>query len=309
MTEAIDRLRDNVRSVYRGDPAAVDRLIACLLARGHALIEDVPGVGKTLLATAIARSLDVSFSRVQLTPDMLPSDLIGVTVYDREGSRFEFRPGPIFANLVLADEVNRTTPRTQTALLEAMNEGAVTVDGVTRPLGPPFMVLATQNPYEFEGTYPLPENQLDRFLMRLSLGYPEPEVEAELLELRPAQHGLGALRPVLTPAAVLELQERADAVRLSAELRRYVVAIAEATRRHPEVRVGVSPRGSLALAQAARATALMAGRDYAVPEDVLECVPAVLGHRLITREHGPGAPVAAAAGLLERVVESVPSPV
>ncbi len=309
MTEAIDRLRDNVRSVYRGDPAAVDRLIACLLARGHALIEDVPGVGKTLLATAIARSLDVSFSRVQLTPDMLPSDLIGVTVYDREGSRFEFRPGPIFANLVLADEVNRTTPRTQTALLEAMNEGAVTVDGVTRPLGPPFMVLATQNPYEFEGTYPLPENQLDRFLMRLSLGYPEPEVEAELLELRPAQHGLGALRPVLTPAAVLDLQERADAVRLSAELRRYVVAIAEATRRHPEVRVGVSPRGSLALAQAARATALMAGRDYAVPEDVLECVPAVLGHRLITREHGPGAPVAAAAGLLERVVESVPSPV
>ncbi len=308
MLDIIQRLRDNISTVYFGDRAAVDRVIRCLLARGHVLLEDVPGVGKTVLASAIAKSIDARFSRIQLTPDLLPSDVLGVTVFDRDGKQFDFRKGPIFANIILADEVNRTPPRTQTALLEAMSDGSVSIDGHVFRLEEPFIVLATQNPYEFEGTYPLPENQLDRFLMRLSLGYPTAQAEADMLDVRPAQTRLQDLAPVVHAAEVLDLQRRTDQVRLSDALRAYIVAIARATRSAQELEVGISPRGSLALAQAARATALMDGRDYAVPEDVLDNLTAVCAHRVVPAG-GNGGSSHAAAQLLDAVVRTVPAPV
>ena len=256
----------------------------CLLARGHVLIEDVPGVGKTLLATTLSKSLDCRLSRIQFTPDMLPSDVLGVSVYDRESGEFELKRGPIFANIVLADEINRTTPRTQAAMLEAMNEASVSIEGRVIPLEQPFMVIATQNPLEFEGAYPLPESQLDRFLMRIQLGYPTPEEEAQVLELRPGltmlgRHDahangedtrLGALsrvQPVASKEELLELQAWSTRFAADRSLIDYIVSLANATRNHPELEIGVSPRGTLAL-QAARATALHRGRDYCVPEDI-----------------------------------------
>ncbi|MCK6476755.1 MAG: AAA family ATPase, partial [Phycisphaerales bacterium] len=251
MTARIQQLRDNIAKVFLGAPSAVDMLLVSLLARGHVLIEDVPGVGKTVLANALAKSLDCSFARIQLTPDLLPSDVIGVSIYKRDAEKFVFKPGPIFANIVLADEINRTPPRTQTALLEAMSEATVSVDGVTYTLEQPFMVVATQNPHDFEGTYALPENQLDRFLMRINLGYPTPRDEARVLDLRPAGKTLHELAPVIDKTGVLELQLSTDAVRVDPALLDYIVAIANATRRHEQIQVGVSPRGSLALAQAA----------------------------------------------------------
>jgi len=309
MLDTIARLRENIASVYLGEGGAVDRVIRCLLSRGHALIEDVPGVGKTLLASAVARSIDCSFSRIQLTPDMLPSDVLGVTVFDREGHRFEFKRGPIFASVVLADEINRTTPRTQTALLEAMSEGSVSIDGVVHALEQPFFVVATQNPYEFEGTYPLPENQLDRFLLRMRLGYPPAGEESRLLDLRPAQKPLHELRPVLSGHEVVQLQQQVDAVTISQSVRDYVVAIARASREHEGLRVGLSPRGSLALATCARATAFMDGRDYVIPEDVLENVEAVCAHRVIPRSAADVGDWDVAAEVLEDVVRSLEAPV
>lgn len=321
MLEAINRLRDNIRKAFFGHDDAVDRVITCLLARGHVLIEDVPGVGKTVLATALARSLDCSFSRLQLTPDMLPSDVLGVSVYDRETGRFELKRGPIFANIVLADEINRTTPRTQSAMLEAMNEASVSVDGRVMPLEQPFMVIATQNPAEFEGAYPLPESQLDRFLMRIHLGYPSPEEEARILEDRPgslphaeepgsagAHAGLRNLAPALSRDEVLALQAQVDACRLDRSLIDYIVAIATATRTHAELQIGLSPRGALALGQAARATAVMAGRDYCVPEDVEVNVQAVVAHRLVARGHVYNGRAGAARRVLESVLQTVESP-
>jgi MoxR-like ATPase len=315
-TSEIDRLRGAIARVYLGNAAAVDRVICCLLARGHLLIEDVPGVGKTILAHALARSIDCTFSRIQLTPDLLPSDILGVTVLERPAgsagvgagaAAFKFVPGPIFANIVLADEINRTPPRTQAAMLEAMSEASVTVDGVTHRLEPPFMVIATQNPADFDGTYPLPENQLDRFLMRLSLGYPAPEDEARVLDLRPADHALAELKPVLTGADVLALQSRVDAVRMDRSLIDYIIALANATRRSEELSLGLSPRGSLALAQAARATAVLRGREYAVPEDVTDNVVAVCAHRVVPRG-GPDASPGAAGAILDRILQTVESP-
>ncbi len=308
MQELIERLRSNITQVFLGNPNAVDRLICCLLARGHALIEDVPGVGKTVLASAIAKSVDCRFTRVQLTPDMLPADILGVTVYDRESGKFEFKRGPIFTNILLADEINRATPRTQTALLEAMNESRISIDGEVYPLGPPFMVLATQNPYEFEGTYLLPENQLDRFLMRIALGYPPPEEESRLLEIRPAQNRLGTLKAVLHADEVIMLQNAVDGVRLDESLRTYIVDLARATREHPEVQVGLSPRGSLALAQAARATAIMDARDYVIPEDILDSILPVCAHRIIARAYSAGAEGEAMGEILDAVVQSLTSP-
>lgn len=326
-TSHIESLRRHIAGVFLGNPHAIDQVIVCLLAKGHVLIEDVPGVGKTVLATALARSIDCSFSRIQLTPDLLPSDILGVTIYNRDlhangsghgSGGFEFKKGPIFANIVLADEINRTPPRTQTALLEAMSETTVTVDGRAYPLERPFMLIATQNPFDFEGTYALPENQLDRFFMRLNLGYPRPEDEARVLSLRPADHALLELKPVLHAREVLELQDRVDRVRLDQALVEYIVALAGATRKRDDLHVGLSPRGSLALAQAARATAVLNDRDYAIPEDIYDNVLQVCAHRIVPRAYtsstphhlrsGFAPPPESAEGILQSVLESLPSP-
>lgn len=306
--DAIDRLRENMSRVFIGNREAVDRAICCLLSRGHVLIEDVPGVGKTLLATALARSLDCTFSRIQLTPDMLPSDVLGVSIYNRDLHEFEFKRGPIFANIVLADEINRATPRTQSALLESMNEATVSVDGRVHVLEQPFMVIATQNPYEFEGTYLLPESQLDRFLMQIHLGYPSPADEARVLELRPAEHAIHELKPVMTRADVVELQRQVDRVSMDRSLVEYVIALAAATRTHPDLAVGLSPRGSLALAHAARATALLAGRDYCIPEDIRDNFVGVVAHRIVCRSQFEGGDGTAARRIAEGVLQKVPSP-
>jgi MoxR-like ATPase len=305
--DAIQKLRENIGKVLFGKQEAVDRAIICLLARGHLLIEDVPGVGKTVLATALARSVDCSFSRIQLTPDLLPSDVLGVELPDRTTGTFVYKRGPIFANIVLADEINRTPPRTQAALLEAMAEGTVTVAGRAMPLEPPFMLIATQNPSEFEGTYPLPENQLDRFLMRISLGYPPPEEEARVLEVRPANAPLHELKAVVTKEEVLNMQARVDAVRLGEMMLKYLVAYATATRSDPRLVHGLSPRGLLALSQAARASALFAGRDYVIPEDVIDHVEAVCAHRVVPRT-GVG-DENTGRRIVRELLERVPSPV
>ncbi|GJM18291.1 MAG: MoxR-like ATPase [Phycisphaeraceae bacterium] len=308
MNDQIDRLLESVGRVYLGNPDAVEQLVRCLLARGHALIEDVPGVGKTILASALARSVDCRFTRLQLTPDMLPSDVLGVTMYHQDTGKFEFRKGPVFTDILLADEINRTTPRTQTALLEAMSEARVSMDGEVYDLGQPFMVIATQNPYEFAGTYLLPENQLDRFLMRISLGYPGVEAEARLLDLRPAATVLQELEPVLHADDVVALQRRVDEVRLEPAVRDYIVAVARATRDEDEIQVGLSPRGTLALAHAARATALMDHRDHVIPEDVLDNVVAVGAHRMLLRESAAGVDWERAAVAIRRAAQSVQAP-
>jgi MoxR-like ATPase len=310
----LEQLRSNVRKVFLGNPAAVDRVLVCLLARGHVLIEDVPGVGKTILATAIARSLDGRISRLQMTPDMLPSDVLGVTIWDQHRGEFAFKPGPIFSNVVLADEINRTTPRTQSSLLEAMNEGQVSIDGQTRRLPQPFFVIATQNPFEFEGTYFLPESQLDRFLMRLSLGYPSPDDEQRVLELDPLRTTLAQLEPVMTLQTLVELQQKVPQVRVDGSLSEYVVRIANATRRHTGLRIGISTRGALALLTAARATALVAGRDYVVPEDIAGNVVSVCAHRVVLsgyahEAHETGGDGRAADHIMQQTLESLPSPV
>jgi MoxR-like ATPase len=306
--ESLNRLRENVTSVYMGNRQAVDRRVACLLARGHVLIEDVPGVGKTVLANALARSIDCTFSRIQCTPDLLPSDVTGVSVYHRDRDEFEFKRGPVFANVVLADEINRATPRTQSALLEAMSEGTVSAEGHVHMLPSPFMVVATQNPYEFEGTYLLPENQLDRFLMRISLGYPSADDEGRILRKQPARTSLRDLRPVMGGPDVAALQDAVDAVRMDQSLVDYVIAIAAATRMHEELAVGVSPRGSLALAQAARATALLDGRDHCVPEDIVSNVLTVCAHRVVTRTAMHVGDAQTARRILQQVLEQVASP-
>lgn len=304
----IAKLRDNIASVFMGNPKAIDRVLRTMLAGGHLLIEDVPGVGKTVLAGAISRSVQGKLARVQMTPDLLPSDILGVSVYDRDRGEFTFKPGPIFANFVLADEINRTTPRTQTALLEAMSEATVSIDGTSHPLPKPFMVIATQNPYDFEGTYLLPENQLDRFLMRTRLGYPDPSTEVRVLESRPASTALPHLEPVMPLETLSELQSRVDAVRVDAKILEYVVAIAGATRRSPDLRLGLSPRGALALTQVARATALIDDRDYVVPEDVLDNIMPVVAHRLIVRGGLEQGDAREAESILEGIIQGVEAP-
>lgn len=306
--EQLARLRQNVTSVFMGNAQAVDRLLVCLLARGHVLIEDVPGVGKTVLANALARSVRCSFNRVQCTPDLLPADITGTSVFNRQTGNFEFRRGPIFANFVLADEINRTTPRTQSALLEAMSDATVSADGAVYELPKPFMVIATQNPYEFEGTYFLPENQLDRFLMRVSLGYPSPDDESRILRTQPGRTLLRELEPVMAAEEVLRLQEKVDAIRFDQSLGDYVIALATATREHEELQVGVSPRGSLALAQAAKATALLAGRAHCIPEDVVSCVIPVCAHRVISKTYMHSGDTMTTRRIMQQVLETVASP-
>ena len=274
-------IADNVARVVQGKPDVIELTLLCLVAEGHLLIEDVPGVGKTSLAKAVAASLDCDWTRIQFTPDLLPSDVVGVTIWNRATNEFEFRPGAVFANLVLGDEINRASPKTQSALLEAMEERQVTVDGHTRPLPPPFMVMATQNPVEHEGTYPLPESQLDRFLMRLSIGYPQREAELEILDAHGGTAPIEDLKPVASTAEITAMAAWAREIHVAPALKNYLVDIAEMTRRHPALALGMSPRATLALQRAARARAAASGREYVVPDDIKALAHAVLPHRLV----------------------------
>lgn len=285
---ALTALRDNIGRVFLGKPEVVRLAVVALLADGHLLLEDVPGVGKTLLAKALARSLDCRFARVQFTPDLLPGDLTGVSVWREQTGTFEFQPGPLFAEVVLADEINRATPRTQSALLEAMSERQVTLDGHTRRLGPPFLVVATQNPHEFEGTYPLPESQLDRFLLRVRVGYPDRETERAILLQHRAGEPVESLAPAVHPQTLLDLQARTRAVKVDPALADYVLDLVEATRTHPDVALGASTRAALGLYRAAQANALTRGRDYVVPDDVKGLAEPVLAHRIVGRGWSAG---------------------
>ena len=280
-TEKLAELRGSVARVIRGKEEAIDALIAALLARGHVLIEDIPGVGKTTLAHALANSLSLVFSRIQFTSDTLPSDIIGVSLWRPEKGEFEFLPGPVFTNVLLADEINRATPKTQAALLEAMNERTVTVEKTRYRLHEPFLVVATQNPVEYLGTYPLPESQLDRFVVRISLGYPGREQELELLRNGGVEEELERLQPVLSAAEILELQARVRQVHVAPVLLHYMLELVERTRRHPSLLLGVSTRGALALHRTAQATALLEGREYVIPDDVTRAAVPVMAHRVV----------------------------
>ena len=303
----LERLRASVTSVFLGKAEAVKLALVTLLAEGHLLIEDVPGLGKTLLAKSLARSLGCAFNRIQFTPDLLPSDLLGTTVYQQNAGAFVFQPGPIFTQIVLADEINRATPRTQSALLEAMSDKQVSLDGKTHPLGPPFFVLATQNPYEFEGTYPLPESQLDRFLMRLHLGYPDRAAERLILSGHREGEPVEKLQPVLTAEQVVELQKVVRQVRVDDSLADYLLDLIEATRDHPDIQLGVSTRAALALYRAAQAHALVNGRSYVVPDDIKSLAMPVLAHRLLVRR-GKGTSGDAAEQVVESIAQSTPLP-
>jgi MoxR-like ATPase len=283
LADLVHRLQRNIALVIRGKPEAIRHAILALLSRGHLLIEDVPGVGKTTLARALALSIGGSFHRIQFTSDLLPSDILGISVLDQASGQFAFRKGPIFANVVLADEINRTTPRTQSALMEAMNDGQVSLDGHTHRLDPPFMVVATQNSEEHYGTYPLPESQMDRFTMRIRIDYPSMQDEREMLLTAPpvSDDALAELRPAVSLAEVLLLQEAAGHVRMAPELAGYIVEVAHETRRSPFLALGISPRGELAWRNVARAAALVAGREYVLPDDLKQVALPTLSHRLV----------------------------
>lgn len=303
-----ERILQNVETVIIGKRAEVDLALIALLCQGHALIEDVPGVGKTMLAKALSRSVGCSFKRIQFTPDLLPSDVTGVSIYNQKTGDFEFRPGPVMAQVVLADEINRATPKTQSALLECMEERQTTVDGHTYPMPRPFIVLATQNPIEYEGTFPLPEAQLDRFLLRIRLGYPKPDDELAILDRQRLGHPIDELGQVISVEELLEAQQviRQD-VRVDVLIRQYIIALVTATRRHPEIYLGASPRGSLGLFRTAQARAALEGRDYVLPDDVKALAEPVLGHRLIVQ---PSARVkgVTAHDILQEILRSVPVP-
>jgi MoxR-like ATPase len=301
------QIASSIGSVILGKEEVIRACVVSLLAGGHVIVEDFPGVGKTLLAKSLARSIDCRFSRIQFTPDLLPSDVTGVSVFNQKSGEFEFRPGPIFANVVLGDEINRSSPKTQSSLLECMEERQVTVDNVTHPLQPPFMVIATQNPIEYEGTYPLPEAQLDRFMMRLSLGYPSVEAEVAIIHEQTSHDPLSELRPVLHASEVLSMTRAVIRVRVAPALRRYVVALVTATRAEREVYLGASPRAGIALVRAAKALALLRGRDFVVPKDIKDLAVRVLAHRLVlspdAKVHGQ-----TAEDVVTRILEMVPVP-
>jgi len=298
-------LIENIERVIVGKRSTIEFIIVALLCEGHVLLEDVPGSGKTMLARSVATSLGISFKRIQCTPDLLPNDVTGVSIFNQKSGEFEFKPGPIFVNILLADEINRATPRTQSALLEAMQEQQVTVDGVTRDLPRPFLVLATQNPIEYEGTFPLPEAQLDRFLMRLSLGYPSRIDERQILVNLRREHPITKLGKVIDGHELLSLQKQIWDVNVDDTLQDYIVALAEATRNHPDLALGVSPRGSLALLKTSQALAAVRGRDYVIPDDIKTLVPLTLSHRLILK---PEAELRGrtAHTILEDVLEKTP---
>ncbi len=310
-TPTIPDILENIARVIKGKPHVIEMSVVALLARGHLLLEDVPGVGKTTLAHSLARSLDCSFKRIQFTSDLLPSDIVGVSIFNRQKQAFEFMPGPIFANIVLADEINRTTPKTQSSLLEAMSEAQISFDNKTYPLNQPFMVIATQNPAEYHGTFPLPESQLDRFLMRLRIGYPTPEEERKVLERRQSLHPAEALCPLLTAQDVLALQEQVDTVRMEESITDYLLAIVQSTRQSDLLSLGVSTRGALALSRAAKALSFVRGRTYCLPDDVKELAPIVLSHRImVARAQGSRQRSSEhAEQIIQDLVDSVPVPV
>jgi MoxR-like ATPase len=302
-----DAIVANVSQVLHGKREVVELALVTMLAEGHLLVEDVPGVGKTSLAKALAASIDCTWKRVQFTPDLLPADLVGVSIYERSSESFRFTPGPIFANVVLADEINRASPKTQSALLEAMEERQVTVDGTSHPLAPPFMVIATQNPVEQEGTYRLPESQLDRFLVRLAIGYPGRSAELAILDAQGSTAALRQLSPVVSSDELRRMIAAVKTVHLAPALKAYLVDLAEASRRHPSIELGLSPRATLQLAAASRATAASHGRDYATPDDVKAVAVPVLAHRLVLRSgHGSRT---SAADVVGELLAEVPVPV
>jgi MoxR-like ATPase len=309
-SQVVSQLQRAIARIIYGKEEAIQLALVTLLARGHLLIEDVPGVGKTTLAQALAKSFRCSFQRVQFTSDLLPSDVLGVSVYNPETREFEFRPGPIFANVVLADEINRTTPRTQSALLEAMNEAQVTVDGKTLPLRRPFLVIATQNPVEHHGTYPLPESQLDRFLMRIKMGYPSHETEKEILRRRTSEDPLDSLKPVADVDDVLAMQEAVTHVKVDPSLHDYALEIVNRTRKTDLLALGVSPRGTLMLQRAAQARAYLDGRDYCLPDDFKQLAVAVFAHRVVasSRHASLQRKSETTESVLREIVESVRVP-
>lgn len=279
----IEKVIDNVEKVIVGKRDSIRLLLVAMICEGHVLIEDVPGLGKTMLGRSLAISLGGVFKRIQCTPDLLPNDVTGVSVYNQQTAAFEFRPGPIFVNVLLADEINRATPRTQSALLEAMQETQVSIDGITHPLPRPFIVVATQNPIEFEGTFPLPEAQLDRFLMQLTIGYPSPEEEQQILRLLRKEHPIQSLQPVVSTNELLEIQPQVWETYVEDSLQTYIIDLINATRDHPDLALGSSPRGSLALFKTAQAYAAIEGRDHVLPDDIQKLARYVLPHRLILK--------------------------
>src|SRR5450756_1699348 len=305
MTQQLESVVRQVGTVILGKQRQIRLAIACILARGHLLIEDIPGVGKTTLAHALATALGLQFQRIQFTSDLLPADILGVSIFDREAGAFRFHPGPIFSQVILADEINRATPKTQSALLEAMEEHQVTAEGETRPLPEPFFVIATQNPSHQIGTFPLPESQLDRFLMRIELGYPDREAERALLQGTERRSMVATLEPCLAPGELIELQANADQVHAAAALLDYIQAIVEHTRRAPEFTNGLSPRAALGILHAAKAWAMLEGRDKILPEDVQAILPGVAGHRLAPAHEGARK---RASEVTAALIEAVPIP-
>ncbi len=300
-------LVNNVERVIIGKRSAIELAVVGLLCQGHLLIEDVPGVGKTMLARSIAKSIGCIFRRIQFTPDMLPSDVTGVSIFNQQTRAFEFREGPVFAQIVLSDEINRATPKTQAALLEAMEERQVTVDGVTRPLTRPFLVLATQNPIEYEGTFPLPEAQLDRFMLRIRLGYPSANDEMAMLDAQQFKHPVEEIEQVVDTPALLQAQEEIKSIHVDDKIKAYIVDLMTQTRKHPEVSLGASPRGSLVLYRTAQARAAMSDRDYVTPDDVKALAPVCLAHRMIV---SPSARIKdiTTESILTEILNSVPVP-
>ncbi|MFC0525836.1 AAA family ATPase [Pontibacillus salicampi] len=304
----VQDLFHNIQKVMIGKKEVTTLSIVALLAQGHVLLEDVPGVGKTMLVRTLAKSVDCEFKRIQFTPDLLPSDVTGVSIYNPKNMEFEFRPGPILGNIVLADEINRTSPKTQSSLLEGLEENSITVDGSTVELQRPFFVMATQNPIEYEGTYPLPEAQLDRFLLKLNMGYPTPDEEMEMLGLITGEHPVHSVGAVMTQDELIGLQEEVQQVYVDHHVKRYIINLVTETRRHPSVYLGVSPRGSIALMKAAKAYAFIQDRDYVIPDDVKYLAPFVLSHRMITTSEAKFEGTSTSS-LVDELVDKVSVPV